>query len=217
MSSLIICSRIIIVAIRDGIQCISIIKYTKYIRYLYQITGMHTRLPGCISLYVESLGMVLRVFIYLHDDSTPSEPYPDASARMFGSRPRKLPNRSVRCLLQLILFSPSPHTVETINCVTDFALSCGDHRSRDLAPQTSPTLRSWIAEGIFLLIFSRLTLPSTYRVLVYLPLFGSLLTICVCLLFSPLNPPFAEHASQAALAYVARLKASRVAGPAPNW
>jgi hypothetical protein len=60
-----------------------------------------------------------------------------------------------------LLFPPSPHTVETINSAADFALSCGDHRSRDLAPQTSPTIRSWIAEGLLFGCRSRLLLPST--------------------------------------------------------
>ena len=53
---------------------------------------------------------------------TPSAPYLDASARTFGLRPRKPHNRSVRCLLQLLLFSPSPHTVEIINRCDRFRL-----------------------------------------------------------------------------------------------
>jgi hypothetical protein len=38
------------VAIQDGIQGISIIKYTKYIRDRYQITGMHIYLVYLIIL-----------------------------------------------------------------------------------------------------------------------------------------------------------------------
>ncbi len=55
--------------------------------------------------------------------------------------------------------------------MTDSALSCGDHRFRDLAPQTSPTLRSWIAEGRLVVClhfacssasYSRARLPPTF-------------------------------------------------------
>ncbi len=64
MSSLITYSRLIVLAIQDDIQGISITKYTKYMRDRYQITGMHSLYHSQVNLLVGKDARVYRIWVH---------------------------------------------------------------------------------------------------------------------------------------------------------